>query len=414
MSFSDPTSRAHRSVLLLAAALLLAVTATPASRRRAAGWPDRRFGVGHHSGSGRCLRPRLRDVRGDLHVPRRLAGRWFHRLRPARPRLPGADHRRAGGMPDPGQRGGDQLPPALVARRRDHRLRLGPGRAVEPVADGRRRRQPAGGAPGPGIAGGDAGVAAERAGDRGPLEHPRPAASVGALPLPSRRRQRGGTGGRERIRAGELAGAVGPRQPLLPLRAVFGARPGPGRHADPGTRPRDRQGVRRDRGAGAAAVPGVERRGHRARAVPRRSLARLCAPHPGRHDLVQGPPVRTPDRALPARSAHRGRAPARRSHRDRPRGGDEDRARPPRVFLEPGQRGHLRAAGRPDHQGGRRQRRHRGGPVRRRGAAAGLRTGPRRVRHLGGHLPGADDPLAGGFAGRFGRRSSTPPAGSTG
>ena len=178
-------------------------------------------------------------------------------------------------MPDPGQRGGGELPPALVARRRDHRLRLRPGRAVEPLAHGRRRRQPAGGPPGSRVAGRHAGLAPERAGDRGPLEHPRPAAPVGPLPLPSRRRQRGGTGGRRGIRAGELAGPVGPRDPLFPLRPLVRARPGPGRHADPRTRPRDRQGLRRDRGAVPAAVPGIERRRDRARALPRRALAGL-------------------------------------------------------------------------------------------------------------------------------------------
>ena len=316
-------------------------------------------------------------------------------------------------MPDPGQRGGGELPPALVARRRDHRIRLRPGRAVEPLAHGRRRRQPAGGPPGSRVARRHPGLAPERAGDRGPLEHARPAAAVGPLPLPSRRRQRGGTGGRRGIRSRELARAFAERDPLLPLRPLVRARPGPGRHADPRTRPRDREGLRRDRGRVPAAVPGVERRRDRARALPRRTLAGLRAPHPGRHDLVQGPPVRAPHRALPARSPHRRRAPARRSHRDRPRRGDEDRARPPRVFLEPGQFRHLRAAGRPDRQGGRRERRYRGSPVRRRGAPPGLRTGPRRVRHLGGHLPGADGPLAGGFSGRFGgglprRRAALP------
>ena len=382
-------------------------------RRRPEGRPHRRFGLGHHPRPGGRLRPRVRDLRGHLHVPRRLAGREFHRLRPPRPRLHGADQRRARGVPDPGQRGGGELPPALVARRHDDRLRLGPGRAVEPLADGRRRGQPAGGPPGPRVAGRHAGVASERAGDRGPLEHPRPAPPVGSLPLPPRWRERGGTGGRRRVRAGELAGPVGSRDPLFPLCAFLRARPGPGRHADPGTRPRDRQGLRRDRGTVPAAVPGVERRRDRARTVPRRTLARLRAPYPGRHDLVQGPPLRTPHRALPARSPHRGRAAARRSHRDRPRRGHEDRTGPPRLFLEPGQLGHLRAAGRTDRQGGRRQRRHRGSPVRRRGPAPGLRTGPRGVRHLGRHLPGEDDPLAGGFAGWLGgglprRRTALP------
>ena len=128
-------------------------------RARPAGRPHRRFGLGHHARPWRRLRPRLRDLGGHLHVPRRVAGRQRTRLRPARPHLPDAHLRRAGRESDPGQRGGNELPPALVARRRDDRLRLRPGRTVEPLAHGCGRRQPAGGPPGSELEGRHPGLA---------------------------------------------------------------------------------------------------------------------------------------------------------------------------------------------------------------------------------------------------------------
>ena len=90
----------------------------------------------------------------------------------------------------------------------------------------------------------------------------------------------------------------------------------------------------------------------------------------------------------------------------------------PGYSWTPEQLGALRAARRPDRPGGRHQRGHRGSAVRGRGAPPGFRAGPREVRHLGRHLPGADDPLAGRFPGRLGsgfpRRRPALPDGASG
>ncbi len=140
------------------------------------------------------------------------------RLRPPRPHLPDPDRGRGRRAPDLGLGHLDQLPPALLPRRGDHRLRVGPGRTEQPVDHGCGWRQSSGGLLGQCPTGRGARVDAGRTVHRGPRRQPvddtRRAGSFGLVDVPSGR-WRGHRADR-RVRRGVAVRLFRRSPPLLP------------------------------------------------------------------------------------------------------------------------------------------------------------------------------------------------------